>query len=68
MDPQQLPRMHTLKSVWVEDIAAAEREAARERAALNGVKFLQVKSYLATGSGELDIGSFLVLLNALRVI
>mmetsp|Transcript_7848 Transcript_7848/g.13662 ORF Transcript_7848/g.13662 Transcript_7848/m.13662 type:complete len:347 (+) Transcript_7848:271-1311(+) len=52
MDPQQLPRMHTLKSVWVEDIAAAEREAARERAALNGVKFLQVKSYLATGSDE----------------
>ena len=57
MDPQQLPRMHTLKSVWVEDIAAAEREAAGERAALNGVKFLQVRRIRATGSGELDIGS-----------
>lgn len=33
-----------MKSVWVEDIAAAEREAAVERASLNGVKFLQVKS------------------------
>ena len=42
-DPQLLPRMHELKSVWVEDIAAAEREAAGERASLNGVKFLQVK-------------------------
>jgi len=38
-----MPRMHSLKSVWVEDIAAAEREAAGERAILNGVKFLQVK-------------------------
>jgi len=36
--------MHELKSVWVEDIAAAEREAAGERASLNGVKFLQVKN------------------------
>ena len=35
--------MHVLKNVWVEDIAAAEREAAGERALLNGVKFLQVK-------------------------
>jgi len=43
MDPSLLPRMHTLRGVWVEDIAAAEREAAGERAALNGVKFLQVK-------------------------
>ena len=42
-DPQLLQRMHELKSVWVEDIAAAEREAAGERASLNGVKFLQVK-------------------------
>ena len=43
-DPQLLPRMHELKSVWVEDIAAAEREAAGERASLNGVKFLQVEN------------------------
>ena len=43
-DPRQTPAMHTLQSVWVEDIAAAEREAAGERAVLNGVKFLQVKS------------------------
>jgi len=43
-DPQLLQRMHELKSVWVEDIAAAEREAAGERASLNGVKFLQVKN------------------------
>ena len=44
MDPQLMPWMHILKSVWVEDIAAAEREAAGERAALNGVNFLQVKN------------------------
>ena len=43
-DPKQLPALHTLQSVWVDDIAAAEREAAGERAVLNGVKFLQVKS------------------------
>ena len=43
-DVTLLPRMHEMKSVWVEDIAAAEREAAVERASLNGVKFLQVKS------------------------
>jgi len=43
-DPKLMPRMHTLKSVWVADIAAAEREAAGERASLNGVKFLQVKN------------------------
>mmetsp|Transcript_6852 Transcript_6852/g.15151 ORF Transcript_6852/g.15151 Transcript_6852/m.15151 type:complete len:392 (+) Transcript_6852:189-1364(+) len=42
-DPALLPRIHPLKAVWVEDIAAAEREAAMERALLNGVKFLQVK-------------------------
>ena len=44
MDPKLLPRMQPLRSVWVEDIAAAEREAAGERASLNGVKFLQVKN------------------------
>ena len=48
-DPKLMPRMHTLKSVWVADIAAAEREAAGERASLNGVKFLQVKN-LAKGT------------------
>ena len=42
-DIKLLPKMHVLKNVWVEDIAAAEREAAGERASLNGVKFLQVK-------------------------
>ena len=43
-DPSLLPRMHQLRNVRVEDIAAAEREATGERAVLNGVKFLQVKS------------------------
>jgi hypothetical protein len=39
-----MPRTHVLANAWVEDIAAAEREAAGERASLNGVRFLQVKS------------------------
>lgn len=33
-----------MKGVFVEDIAMAEREGARERGILNGVKFLQSKS------------------------
>ena len=33
-----------MKGVFVEDIAVAEREGARERGVLNGVKFLQSKS------------------------
>jgi hexokinase len=33
-----------MKGVVVEDIALAEREGARERGVLNGVKFLQSKS------------------------
>ena len=33
-----------MKGVVVEDIAMAEREGARERGVLNGVKFLQSKS------------------------
>lgn len=32
------------RKVFVEDIALAEREGARERGVLNGVKFLQSKS------------------------
>ena len=32
-----------MKNVFVEDIAMAEREAAYERGALNGLKFLKVK-------------------------
>lgn len=39
-----------MKNVFVEDIAMAEREAASERGALNGVKFLQIKS--GSGGGE----------------
>ena len=35
---------HHMKGVVVEDIALAEREGARERGVLNGVKFLQSKS------------------------
>lgn len=49
MDPKLLPRMHTLRSVWVEDIALAEREAAGERAVLNSVKFLQAKNLPTAG-------------------
>jgi len=41
----------------VEDIAAAEREAAGERAALNGVKFLQVKNSVGSGSDRPDARS-----------
>jgi len=33
-----------MMAVFVEDIALAEREGARERGVLNGVKFLQSKS------------------------
>ncbi|KAL7535235.1 hypothetical protein ACHAXR_006361 [Thalassiosira sp. AJA248-18] len=53
MDPQLMPRVHMLKNVWVEDIAAAEREAAGERAVLNGVKFLQVKN-VDRGNGDVS--------------
>lgn len=42
-DPSLMPRMHVLGTALVDDIAAAEREAAGERASLNGVGFLQVK-------------------------
>ena len=41
-DTSVFPKMHTLKLGVVEDIAEAEREAARERGVLNGVKFLQL--------------------------
>eukprot|EP01082_Thalassiosira_pseudonana_P008792 g7809.t1 g7809 contig26:330034-331516(-) len=41
-DVSVFPKMHTLKLGVVEDIAEAEREAARERGVLNGVKFLQL--------------------------
>lgn len=50
-DPKLMPRAVRLRSVWMEDIAAAEREAAAERAALNGVKFLQVPKH-TNGEGE----------------
>lgn len=44
LDPELYPRLHSLMGVTgVDDIAAAEREAASERASLNGVKFLQVR-------------------------
>ncbi|KAL7546527.1 hypothetical protein ACHAWF_009860 [Thalassiosira exigua] len=51
-DPGSMPRVHPLAPVWVEDIAAAEREAAGERASLNGVKFMQVR----TGGSAADKG------------
>ena len=44
-----LPRLIDMKAAYVEDIAAAEREAAGERAILNGVKFLAVKHNSASG-------------------
>jgi hypothetical protein len=49
-DTKLFPRMHgPLPSVYgVEDIAMAEREAAGERASLNGVKFLQVNHHQHT--------------------
>ncbi|EJK49384.1 hypothetical protein THAOC_31746 [Thalassiosira oceanica] len=58
-DPKQLPALHNLQSVWVDDIAAAEREAAGERAVLNGVKFLQVKSASASEvAGDMPVDSY----------
>lgn len=42
-NPKECPSSHVMKSVFVEDIAMAEREAAYERGILNGVKFLKVK-------------------------
>ena len=42
-DSTLYPKLHTLRGVeGIEDIAAAEREVASERAVLNGVKFLRV--------------------------
>ena len=44
-NPKLFPAVHDMKrKVFVEDIALAEREGARERGVLNGVKFLQSKS------------------------
>lgn len=43
-NPTEFPSSHVMKGVVVEDIAMAEREGARERGVLNGVKFFQVKS------------------------
>jgi hypothetical protein len=52
LDPDLFPRLHDLCGVsGVYDIAAAEREAAGERASLNGVKFLQVRSGLHKRGG-----------------
>ncbi|KAL3803106.1 hypothetical protein ACHAW5_001970 [Stephanodiscus triporus] len=57
LDPDLYPRMHLIGGVsGVDDIAAAEREAAGERASLNGVKFLQVRSPL---QGRTDDSYFL---------
>ena len=42
-NPKEFPSSHVMKNVFVEDIAMAEREAAYERGALNGLKFLKVK-------------------------
>lgn len=42
-NPKEFPSSHVMKNVFVEDIAMAEREAAYERGALNGVKFMKVK-------------------------
>lgn len=59
LDPDLYPRMHLLGGVsGVDDIAAAEREAAGERASLNGVKFLQVRSPLGL-QGRTDDSYFL---------
>mmetsp|Transcript_6104 Transcript_6104/g.9501 ORF Transcript_6104/g.9501 Transcript_6104/m.9501 type:complete len:337 (-) Transcript_6104:93-1103(-) len=49
-NPKEFPSSHVMKNVFVEDIAMAEREAAYERGALNGVKFMKVKD--PTPSGE----------------
>ena len=52
LDPDLFPRSHDLGGVsGVYDIAAAEREAAGERASINGVKFLQVSSGLYRRGG-----------------
>ena len=61
-DIKLLPKMHVLKNVWVEDIAAAEREAAGERALLNGVKFLQVKRIDGKKSDDVVIHTSYVLI------
>jgi len=42
-NPKEFPSSHVMKNVFVEDIAMAEREAAYERGALNGLKFMKVK-------------------------
>ena len=42
-NPKEFPSSHVMKNVCVEDIAMAEREAAYERGALNGLKFMKVK-------------------------
>ncbi|KAL3815961.1 hypothetical protein ACHAXA_003582 [Cyclostephanos tholiformis] len=54
LDVEYLPRMHELGGVsGVDDIAAAEREAAAERASLNGVNFMQVRDHCHRG-GPVD--------------
>jgi len=50
-DSTLYPKLHTLRGVeGIEDIAAAEREVASERAVLNGVKFLQVRAGIASST------------------
>ena len=52
-DSTLYPKLHTLRGVeGIEDIAAAEREVASERAVLNGVKFLQVRAGIASSTAR----------------
>jgi hypothetical protein len=51
-DSSLYPKLHTLQGIsGIEDIAAAEREVASERAVLNGVKFLQVRTSSTKAAG-----------------
>jgi hypothetical protein len=53
-DSTLYPKLHTLQGIsGIEDIAAAEREVASERAVLNGVKFLQVRTTSTKAAGAL---------------
>lgn len=51
-NPKEFPSSHVMKNVFVEDIAMAEREAAYERGALNGVKFMKVKDPTPPGADK----------------
>jgi hypothetical protein len=52
LDTEYFPRIHELGGIsGVDDIASAEREAASERASLNGVNFMKVRDHKSRGGG-----------------